>query len=649
MATVEIQSDSTPASAGKAAAIALAMAAGFYFYFLMLIDPLLLYHQQWPIFLLDRAFLTRFLEYPGGLSECVSAFITQFYIVAWAGALAVTVLAGLISLATGGILSAVSKRPVNWWLTLIPPVLILALMGRYNFVFSAAVAMLGALTLANIYVYVRPKSIFARGPLFVVLALAAFWLCAGYCLLFGALCAVSELTPKRRILFAIACVLLVGALPALYAIWSYDTNFARAYLCWLPFYRGVIPRASSSDLLQAAHHLSTPVVLLLMVVVTAIIPMPKANAGETTSRKPYWKIALTAGCVVLLAAYLAVSFDHDVKARVKIEYYAQQRQWDKLLTEAKTLPLDQYDFMVNSDVQRALYHTRRLAYDQFSYPQGAGFPSLWRPYLSLTGMNYAKGVDAYFDMGHVNLAQHEVHESFELDGPRSHVLKRLAQLSILKGEVNVAKVYLRLMAKSPMHRRWALSYLDDLDTDPQMRGDDEIRTVRPFLNKYDLPYGAYGTLTYDGKMVSLLKSNAQNRMAFEYMMSFFLATRQLEDVVRNVPFAGSFGYESIPDAYEQAVVMFMLTTPPGKVDLSGIQISNKTRRLTANFRRDIQRHRSPKGLDKQAAREALRDKYGQTFLYYWHFGPAVRGDAYGAAQTLTGATPMGATKAGTPK
>ena len=530
MATVEIQSDRTPASVGKAAAITLAMAAGFYLYFLMLIDPLLLYYQQWPTFLLDRAFLMRFLEYPGGLSECVSAFITQFYIVAWAGALAVTVLAGLISLATGGIISAVSKRPVNWWLTLIPPVLILALMGRYNFNLSAAVAMLGAMTLANIYIHARLKSICARGPLFVVLALAAFWLCVGYCLLFGALCAVSELTSKRRIPLAIACVAIVGALPALYAIWSYNTSFARAYLCWLPFYMGVMYPPTSDNFLQAAPHVVTPVVLLLMTIALAIIPISKANDGETKSRKPYWKIGMKLACVVLLTAYLAVSFDHGTKARVKIDYYAQQRQWDKLLAEARNLPLDQYDILVSSEVKRALYHTRRLAYDQFNYPQAAGLPVLWLPYSSLIGMNYAKSIDAYFDMGHLNLAQHEAHEAFELDGPRPQVLKRLAQLSILKGEVNVAKVYLRLMAKSPMHRKWALSYLDDLEADPQMLGDDEIRAVRPFLNKQDLPYGAYGTLTYEGKMTSLLKSNAQNRMAFEYLMSFFLATRRLEDV-----------------------------------------------------------------------------------------------------------------------
>ena len=53
----------------------------FYFFYLwFIIKPNLIYNTQEPVFFFGIHFFKEFLDHPGGITEYISAFLTQFYI-----------------------------------------------------------------------------------------------------------------------------------------------------------------------------------------------------------------------------------------------------------------------------------------------------------------------------------------------------------------------------------------------------------------------------------------------------------------------------------------------------------------------------------------------------------------------------------------
>jgi hypothetical protein len=56
----------------------------FFLYVYIGINPELYYQSQEPVFFFDSNFFQEFLSYPGGLTEYIDAFLSQFYYYSWA-------------------------------------------------------------------------------------------------------------------------------------------------------------------------------------------------------------------------------------------------------------------------------------------------------------------------------------------------------------------------------------------------------------------------------------------------------------------------------------------------------------------------------------------------------------------------------------
>ena len=89
----------------------------FYLHVWLIINPALVYEIRCPVFLTSLGFFKSFLPRPGGLVEYLSIFCSQFNYYPWAGALIITLTAGLICLATRGVLRAMGTgRGAAAWL-----------------------------------------------------------------------------------------------------------------------------------------------------------------------------------------------------------------------------------------------------------------------------------------------------------------------------------------------------------------------------------------------------------------------------------------------------------------------------------------------------------------------------------------------------
>ena len=103
-------------------------------------------------------------------------------------------------------------------------------------------------------------------------------------------------------------------------------------------------------------------------------------------------------------------------------------------------------------------------------------------------------------------------------------------------------------------------------------------------------------------------------MTFDYLMAFYLLSRQLDKFAANMAFLDDHGYRQIPQHYEEAVMIYTSGTDK-RIDLQGRKISADT----------IQRFEEFVGIQKMGgtrnqAWAALAPEFGRSYFFYYLFG-----------------------------
>jgi hypothetical protein len=307
-------------------------------------------------------------------------------------------------------------------------------------------------------------------------------------------------------------------------------------------------------------------------------------------------------------------YDGQQQALLQIDYHARHNQWAAVLQHGQKLVAMKVTagaIAAGMEINRALFHSGRLPYDQFSTLQKQGIDLLpaiteifnWGMCLS----------DTLWELGQVNYAEHWTHEVLEVKGDQPAILQRLALINIIKGRPQAARTFLNLLAQHPLHRRWAKERLRQLDTDPAGLSDPELAGVRPVMVRTDFPGSYIGT---ENLLLQLLHTNQRNRMAFEYLMAHYLLTRQLEKMIRNLGRLDDFDYLGIPRHYEEAVLMYQRLNAGRSVDLRERHISAQTVARFQDFDALYVRYMD----DRVMVRQVLARSFGDTYWYYYLFG-----------------------------
>ncbi|MFQ6098321.1 MAG: DUF6057 family protein, partial [Armatimonadota bacterium] len=325
---------------------------------------------------------------------------------------------------------------------------------------------------------------------------------------------------------------------------------------------------------------------------------------------------------VVAVATALLSYDSSRRRTLRINALAAREMWPEVLREARGLPLDRETSAVVPIINRALYETGRLPYDMFAYPQ---HPTLFMVGLAIRGRTapelYRARMAAYFQtgdmdlqLGLVNAAEHQAHEALENLGEYPEVLKQLALVDIVKGQSEAARVFLNALSKRMHYRRWARDALRRLEADPTWSRDPEVRRIRELMIR---DRSVILSMSVERRLQELLRTNRRNRMAFEYEMAAYLVARDLDDFVAELHRLDDFDYPGIPRLYEEAIVVYE-NTYGKKVDLNGREVSAQTRRAYDDFLRAFMPY-YVRG-DRQAARDALKARFGNTFFFYFSFG-----------------------------
>ncbi len=581
------------------------------------IDPALLYHCSWvtashpvafPNFFTGLAFLKPFLSYPGGPVRYAAAFLCQLYYFPWLGAGVIAALAWALAATVTPIITAVAgKRPRV--LQFAPALVLLVLFTRYRNPMDAGLAMLAATAGVSVYLRVGVRRRRVGLPAFAVLGLAVYWLAGGAFLLYCMLCAVCETWGRQRWRAGLVCVAYAAALPFVVGATALSLRLTDAYGQILPFHLRSDPDAS---LLLLCLYLSAPAAVLL----AGLIELTRPWSGRasligrvlvpTRLRDGRLAAAMPAAFAVIVAALvLTLSTDDDRRTLFLIERYSQQLRWDDLLKTADRLPLKGYTLPAVWDVNRALYHTGQLTSAMFAYPQDP--VTLVQPPLGLPShFGCIKLSDVLLDMGRINESEHVAYEALEFLGDDPRILRRLARIRATKGETAAARVLLGFLSRDLIYGGWARDALRQPD-DRLLTDDPVVQRLRTLMVQED----PRGDLTTELMLRAMLKEHPENRMAFEYLMGYYMITGQLGRLAADVRHYAKLGYPSIPPLCEEALLIHAASTGT-RANLGGLELSAQSQERFRRFYQVLATYRG----DRRAARQALRRSHGRTYFYY---------------------------------
>jgi len=610
---------------------------GFYLCLLLIVDLRLIYHGageiiNFPVFFRGWAFFREFISRPSGLVQYTAAFLSQLFYIGWAGALVATLQAWLICLCAGYFIKAINYPSLRW-VRFVPPILLLVIYTQYTYRFVTITAFLVALLFVCLYLRIIPKGPrlgWFRVVVFLVLSVILYYIAGGAFLLFALLCAIYEMLFKGRWLMGLLCLLSAVVIPYVEGVLVCGVSIIDAFSDLLPFSWRVIYYRANRGMITIVYliYLLLPLTALMLGLWQIFVKMTAKRKSETeVEEKPGGKsYKLAAGIfswyfrhnklrwiieslVLFGIAAGVVFFTHDIekKAEFVVDYYAYHKKWPKVLGAARR-NLD--SFAVIHAVNRALYHTGRLNCEMFSYPQHSG-----TLFLTVKGFEFAfwKKFDFYMDIGLMNIAQNDLTECLETFGERPMILKRLALVNMVKGDIDSARIYLGSLSKTLFDADWANNYLELVQTDPNLATDDKIQHLRSLMMEND--YG-FSSFDIEEVLLQLLEENRQNQMAFEYMMAWYMLSGQLGKFVQNLDRLDDFDYPQIPRLYEEAMLVYVYRERK-PLDLRGRRFSPESRQRFEAFSKTYEKGY---GRNKQAAFGELARYYGDSYMFYCVYG-----------------------------
>lgn len=134
------------------------------------------YQEQYQLFLFSAEYFLQFMAKPGGFSDYVGNFFTQFFFYSWVGAIIIATLLTLLQRTVWFISQRLGAKPLFVPITFIPSLLYWGLLCDENYLFGGLVVML--LTAASICTYTLLKTNRIR-VIFVLLFIPVLYFVVG--------------------------------------------------------------------------------------------------------------------------------------------------------------------------------------------------------------------------------------------------------------------------------------------------------------------------------------------------------------------------------------------------------------------------------------------------------------------------------------
>jgi len=325
------------------------------------------------------------------------------------------------------------------------------------------------------------------------------------------------------------------------------------------------------------------------------------------------RTAVAATPFILTVGGLYFSYDRMNKPFVQTNDYSLRKQWDKILELSRNLPKGRSNVYFNHDIMRALYHTGRLPYDMFKFPQTPHGLFLTHE-EEVSDLTQLKLCDFFIELGSVNRAEKLASEILAAKNHSGIVVEKLAWINIIKGQYQTARIYLNDLKKDLICRGAATALLGGLDGGLSPDQTAYVESIRSRM--YDEGYPGAADESVEQMLKGLLAQNRRNRMAFEYLMAYYLLTGRVDEITANMERLKELGYQTIPTIYEEAMLIYF-GAKGQKIDLSKFNIRRQTIDRYTKF---VQLITGMRPENRQAVLNHLISEFGSSYFFYSTFG-----------------------------
>lgn len=597
-------------------------------YLWLVVDPPLIYHGfgtlvlNVPRFSLGWPFLRESMAAPGGPVVYLYGLLSQGYVTAWLGAVILVSVAWCLGEISRSLFAAAGYSRATT-LYCLPSLMVLWSTNQYDHVLCAGLTVLAGLLFAAAFERLGLRRPVASFSVFALMAVACAWLAgAGGLSVFGVTTTTLLLFRHARRLVAV--LILPAGAAILWGLSEYVFHLSpgQAFKTLTPFSRDLITNMTAfSRSFVWILYLYVPVTVSLIGVWKLWRRPAKVRPGKKGRSKAN-KASRLKTCLseyvipvlplVGLALGLKFTFNRPHRQIVLMNSLARQSEWSDMLEVAERLPKNVYNIYCNHDINRALHHTGRLGRDLFCFPQ-TPHALLLTHEQSESFMTQLIMCDTFMAMGNVDDAEKLASEFLVDKGQIGPVLEKLAWIQIIKGQEQTARIYLNALTRDLMCRDRAEAMLSQLDHGFDRNISEYVRRIGSYVR--DDGQARLSTESIEQMLTGLIKHNPKNRMAFEYLMTAYLLSGQIEKIAQYWGRVGALGYKDVPILYEEAVLLYHASRNQ-RLNLTQLKIRRTTFERYSRF---VKLCNAMQTRNRHNIQQQLMQEFGTSFFYYYSF------------------------------
>ena len=486
------------------------------------------FKEQIGIFFLGAGRMAWYLSNPALLASIAGDWLTQFYNNAWmASVLSLMILVALLAGLALFHRIARPMRPFSLILLMIP-VAIEGFFIPYPFYpVSSTVGLLVSVWAAYALAHISGRRLL---PVVYCMSVPVMFVLVGghavtMALMLAFLKRKDGIAPLLGLVTGVILMMVCGRL--------YNLTLLQTFI-WPVASNSIIPPVW----LILAQRLTIPVVLMLSCRLRPEYPF----------RTILFRTLVFGSCIILVRN----GNDKELESTIKIGSLAYQDNWKEVKRMAASHESDMYGpFYWN------LCNARegRLADELLSGRWGKASDVL---FLSTgSGDSYFSIVyyiDALLEMGDVSQAT-DCALLFQTVMPgcySSRILRRLAQISVVAGDYEVASKYLDILSRTRNHREWACELLECLDSG---NIPDQYLRWRSRASSHDRFFGQGDTR---GALEIIASDNPSNKTAIDYLLCSYLLDKNVNNFVNQYDrfYLNSLDRVGpVPEIYQEALLV----------------------------------------------------------------------------------------------
>ncbi|MDR0961311.1 MAG: DUF6057 family protein [Mediterranea sp.] len=295
----------------------------------------------------------------------------------------------------------------------------------------------------------------------------------------------------------------------------------------------------------------------------------------------------------------------DIRAEklLAMDTHAYRENWQMVLQLAE-----------RSDIQNSLVSYYRNLAQSMTGNLPDGLMNFYQPaalglFQEVSANNSIPGIrisnEVWFTLGDMTAAEHSaiLGMIFSPHHRSSRLLKRLAEINLVKGDDDAAVRFLRMLEQTKFHKQWATSRL------PENRNrilTERLARRRSFVPQTDLIVPAND---HPARLRHLLRNNPENQRALDYLLCYDLLTKDVRTFAED--------YRQHADGrvtsrlYYEALLIYLAARRATPEEALTYRIPTEIVREFNAYTKLYEQHRGNPA--------PLQSQYGKSYWFYYHF------------------------------